>query len=85
MQYQRIAAEERKKNNDAKRALIVNFVSMQCNKPVSDGVCEDLKGAIAQWIASSGRHLLVRTPVQLVRLHCEQNVCCSFAGKCDVT
>jgi len=59
MQYQRIAAEERKKNDDAKRASIVNFVSTQSNKPVSDRVCEDLKGAIAQWIASSGRPVAI--------------------------
>ena len=55
MQYQRVAAADRKKNDDTKRCSIMNFVSTQSNKPVSDRVCEDLKGAIAQWIASSGR------------------------------
>ena len=55
MQYQRTAPDERKKNDDAKRSSILNFVSTQSNKPVSDRVCENLKGAIAQWIASSAR------------------------------
>ena len=55
MQYQRTATDERKKNDDAKRSSILNFVSTQSNKPVSDCVCENLKGAIAQWTASSGR------------------------------
>ena len=55
LQYQRVVANERKKTDDGKRCSMLNFVSLQSNKPVSDRVCEDLKGAIAQWIASSGR------------------------------
>ena len=55
LQYHRVVANERKKNDDAKHGSMLNFVSTQSNKPVSDRVCEDLKGAIAQWIASSGR------------------------------
>ena len=39
---------------------ITNFLSCHSNKPVSDKVSADLKVAIAQWIASSGRRRQLR-------------------------
>ena len=45
--------------------------------------CDDLCLSTPCW----GRDPIspMRTSLQLIRLHCEQNACCSFARKCDVT
>lgn len=38
---------------------ITNFLTCQSNKPVSEKVSADLKMAIAQWIARSGRPIAI--------------------------
>ena len=53
LKYQHVVDSDRQKSTQVKS--ITNFLSCQSNKPVSDKVSADLKVAIAQWIASSGR------------------------------
>ena len=53
LKYQHVVDSDRQKSTQIKS--ITNLLSCQSNKPVSDKVSADLKVAIAQWIASSGR------------------------------
>lgn len=53
LHYHDVVASDRQKSSQIK--LITGFLSCQSNKPISDKVSTDLKVAIAQWIASSGR------------------------------
>ena len=53
LKYQHVVDSDRQKNTQVKS--ITNFLSCLSNNPVSDKVSADLKVAIAQWIASSGR------------------------------
>lgn len=53
LKYQHVVDSDRQKSSQVQS--ITNFLSCQSNKPVSDKISADLKVAIAQWIASSGR------------------------------
>ena len=52
IKYQHIVNSDRK---SLQVQSINNYLLCQSNKPVSDKILTDLKVAIAQWIASSGR------------------------------
>ncbi|XP_077309863.1 E3 SUMO-protein ligase ZBED1-like [Lithobates pipiens] len=54
LKYQHVVNSDRQKSSSV-QSSISNFLSSQSNKPISDKVSADLKIAIAQWIASSGR------------------------------
>ena len=53
LKYQVVVDSDRQKNSQVKP--ITNFFLSGSSKPVSDKVSTDLKVAIAQWVASSGR------------------------------
>ncbi|BFZ13786.1 hypothetical protein BsWGS_16825 [Bradybaena similaris] len=55
--YHDVVASDRQKSSKVKP--ITDFLSCQSNKPISDKVSTDLKIAIAQWIASSGRPTVI--------------------------